>query len=107
MFFVRLLLWVVTLPFVLVAHVLKFILFILTAIGSFFTTLIGGLLFLASGVMFIACFWQTGADFWNGFGTSLAGMALGLFIYYLPRVAGFLAGLLEYFIDWVRSITFG
>lgn len=107
MFLVRLLLWVVTLPFVIIAHVLKFFLFILTAIGSIFTTIVGGVLFLASGVMLIASFWQTGADFWNGFGSGLGGVALGLFIYYLPRIGGFLVGLLETFIDWVRYITFG
>lgn len=107
MFLVRLLLWVVTLPLVIVAYVIKFILFLLTAFGSIVTTLLGGVLFLASGVMFIGCFWQTGADFWNGIGTSLAGIALGAFIYYMPRIGAFLIALLESFIDWVRSITFG
>lgn len=107
MFFVRLLLWIITLPFVIVAHVLKLILFVLTCFGSIVTTLIGGVLFLASGVMLIASFWYTGADFWNGFGTGIAGLLLGAFIYYLPHIATFLASLLENFIDWVRSITFG
>ena len=107
MFLVRLLLWVVTLPLVIVAYVIKFILFLLTAFGSIVTTLLGGVLLLASGVMFIGCFWQTGAEFWNGIGTSLAGIALGIFIYYLPRVGAFLIALLESFIDWIRSITFG
>ena len=106
MFFVRLLLWIITLPFVIVAHVLNLILFLLTCFGSIVTTLIGGVLFLASGVMLIASFWYTGEDFWNGFGTGIAGLLLGGFIYYLPHIGAFLASLLESFIDWCHSISF-
>ena len=38
MFLVRLLLWVITLPLVIIAYVFKLILFLLTAFGSIVTT---------------------------------------------------------------------
>ncbi|MBQ8433707.1 MAG: hypothetical protein IJX23_02745 [Clostridia bacterium] len=107
MFLVRLLLWVITLPLVIIAYVFKLILFLLTAFGSIVTTLLGGVLVIASAVMFIGCFFNTGAEFWSGIGTSLAGIALGIFIYYMPRIGAFLIALCDSFIHWVRSITFG
>ena len=106
MFFIRLLLWVVTLPFVIIAHVLKLLLYLLTCFGSLVTTIIGGVLVIACGVMFIGCFWQTGEAFWEGMGTAIAGFALGIFIYYLPRVGAFLMSLLQSFIDWAHHISF-
>lgn len=106
MFFIRLLLWVVTLPFVIVAHVLKALLLVLSYFGSIVTTILGGVLVIASGVMFIGCFWQTGEAFWDGMGTAIAGLALGFFIYFLPRIGAFLASALQSFIDWAHHISF-
>ena len=106
MFLLRLLLWIVTLPIRIIALVLKLILVIITSIGSIFSTLVGGLLFLASLVMLVACFWYTGEDFWNGFGTAAGGMALGLFVYFLPKIGVFLVNVCEMIVDWCRSISF-
>ena len=106
MFLVRLFLWLITLPFVCLAHAFKLILFLFTFFGSIVTTLFGGVIFLGSAAMLVACFWQSGVDFWSGFGIAAAGMALGLLIYFLPRLGMFLVSLLDGFIDWAHYISF-
>ena len=84
MFLIRLLLWIVTLPIVIVLHVIRFVFLILLGIGNVVAKFVGGLLFLA-GIL----------------------VGLGIFIYFAPYIGAFVVGALDVIIGFVKSLSFG
>lgn len=99
MFLIRLLLWIVTLPIVIVLHVIRFVFLILLGIGNVVAKFVGGLLFLA-GILVLV----TGE---MSIGEGILGIGLGIFIYFAPYIGAFVVGALDVIIGFVKSLSFG
>ncbi|MBQ3041715.1 MAG: hypothetical protein IJD47_00810 [Clostridia bacterium] len=99
MFLIRLLLWIVTLPLVIVLYVIRFVFLILLGVGNIVAKFLGGLMFLA-GILVLV----TGE---MSVGEGILGIGLGIFIYCIPYIGAFIVSALDVVIGFVRSLSFG
>lgn len=99
MFLIRLLLWIVTLPLVIVLYVLRFVFLILLGIGNIVAKFVGGLVFIA-GILVLF----TGE---MSVGEGILGIGLGIFIYCIPYIGAYIVAILDAIIGFVRSLSFG
>ncbi|MBQ2914117.1 MAG: hypothetical protein IJE50_01150 [Clostridia bacterium] len=98
MFLIRLLLWIVTLPIVLVLYVIRIVFYILTCVGHIVTSIIGGICVIG-GIL--------GLFGSMSFGDSIGAIVLGAFIYAIPYIGAFIISALDVVIGFVRSLSFG
>ena len=99
MFLIRLLLWIVTLPLVIVLYVLRFVFMVLLGIGNIVAKFVGGLVFIAGIVVLF-----TGE---MSVGEGILGIGLGIFIYCIPYIGAYIVAILDAIIGFVRSLSFG
>ena len=99
MFLIRLLLWFVTLPLVIVLYVLRFVFLILLGIGNIVAKFVGGLVFIAGIVVLF-----TGE---MSVGEGILGIGLGIFIYCIPYIGAYIVAILDAIIGFVKSLSFG
>ncbi len=99
MFLIRLLLWIVTLPLVIVLYVLRFVFLILLGIGNIVAKFVGGLVFIAGIVVLF-----TGE---MSVGEGILGIGLGIFIYCIPYIGAYIVAILDAIIGFVKSLSFG
>ncbi len=99
MFLIRLLLWIVTLPIVIVLYVVRFVFLILLGIGNIVAKFVGGLVFIAG----ILVLFTGDMTVWEG----ILGIGLGIFIYCIPYFGAFIIGALDVVIGFVKSLSFG
>ena len=99
MFLIRLILWIVTLPLVIVLYVLRFVFLILLGIGNIVAKFVGGLVFIAGIVVLF-----TGE---MSVGEGILGIGLGIFIYCIPYIGAYIVAILDAIIGFVKSLSFG
>jgi len=73
MFLIRLLLWIVTLPLVIVLYVIRFVFLILLGVGNIVAKFLGGLMFLA-GILVLITGEMSVENDWDTFVATIKGM---------------------------------
>ncbi len=103
MILVRILIGIISIPFVLVAFLLQLLLRLVVMLGGRIMIGISSLIFLGGAIILAIDLFGSGEDIGGGLWIMLG----GLVGYSLPYIAVYIIALLETFIQWVRGFVFG